>query len=148
MNLDVKVTGDDKVRAMLLRIGERAAGQALNETVVETEDYIEGQAGKHTKTGALVQSIYTQRLRALAWEIGHNTQQAPEALFVHWGTRPHTIRPKAKKALRWPAGGAFAFAKVVHHPGYAGDPWLARAAVMAPRIFEQHVERVLRTLQD
>lgn len=58
---------------------------------------------------------------------------------MHWGARPHVIQPKNKKALRWPVGGKFVFAREVHHPGYKGDPWMVRAAAEAPRIFERHV---------
>ena len=40
------------------------------------------------------------------------------ALPVHEGTKPHDIRPKNAKALRWfGADGKPIFAKVVHHPG-------------------------------
>ena len=89
-----------------------------------------------------MRSVYKRRLPD-GWEIGHDLQVAPEALFVHWGTRPHKIKPKRKKALRWPAGGQFAFAKSVNHPGYKGDSWLVRAAALAPAVFDRHVQSLL-----
>ena len=146
MNLHIDVRGDDKVRAMLVRIGSQLAQRSLAQTVVEAEDYVEAAAAVHNVTGALVQSIYKNRLRPLAWEIGHNRQQAPHALFVHWGTRPHAIKPSTKKALRWSGQGGYRFARGVHHPGYRGDPWLTRAAREAPRNFERHVAQQLRLL--
>jgi len=42
---------------------------------------------------------------------------APHAVFVELGTRPHKIKPKYRRALRWPVEGGFAFAKSVDHPG-------------------------------
>lgn len=49
------------------------------------------------------------------------------AMFVHFGTRPHEITPKHKKALRWTSMEKFVFAKRVEHPGYKGDPFLYNA---------------------
>ena len=139
MNLTVNVTGTEEVRRKLLAIGKDAARQALAATAEEVEEYVSKEAGKHTKTGALFRSVYKKRI-ADGWEIGHDLRVAPQALWVHWGTRPHVIRPKNKKALRWPGGGKFFFAKKVNHPGYKGDPWLVRAAQQAPAIFKRHVE--------
>lgn len=142
MKLRVTSTGIPEVRARLLRIGQVGV-RALDRTVVEVEDYVEAEAAKHNRTGKLVASIYKRRLGPLAWEVGHDPRVARHALFVHWGTRPHDIRPKRKKALRWPAGAGFAFARKVRHPGYKGDPWLVRAAAQAPAIFARHVRALL-----
>ncbi len=52
---------------------------------------------------------------------------APYASFVEDGTRAHEIRPKFRKALRWPGEGGFMFAKVVKHPGTKPSRFLATA---------------------
>lgn len=140
--LQVQVTGTDAMRAKLQRVGDALTKQALASTAVEVEDYVAREAGKHNKTGALVRSIYKTPIPG-GWEIGHDLQHAPHALFVHWGTRPHIIKPKNKKALRWAAGGAFAFAPKIKHPGNAPDKWMERAAAIAPKLFQQHVETLL-----
>jgi hypothetical protein len=132
--------GSEDVRRRLLQIGGGAAHQALAATAEEVEEIVGNEAGKHTKSGALFRSVYLRR-SGDGWEIGHDLQVAPHALFVHWGTRPHVIRPKKKKALRWPAGGRFVFATKVAHPGYKGDPWLVRAARQSPSIFEHHINQ-------
>lgn len=141
MRLTASLTGDKAVRAELLRIGSLPA-QALNVTAVKVEDFIRAEAGKHSKRGALVASIYKTRTSG-GWELGHDLQRAPQALWVHWGTKPHVIRPKNKKALRWAAGGKFAFAGKVNHPGNKADPWLVRAAAQAPLIFEAQLAELL-----
>jgi hypothetical protein len=109
-------------------------------------DTAQRQADTHTVTGQLARSLRLRPEGDSAWIIDHNTQHAPHALFVHWGTRPHVIRPKNKKALRWPSGSGgatrFVFAKFVRHPGYAGDPWLVKAADEAVRQFDAIVRRV------
>lgn len=47
--------------------------------------------------------------------------------FVNDGTRPHTIRPRRAKALRFVVGGQVVYARVVHHPGTRARPFLDRA---------------------
>ena len=142
MKLTAALTGDKAVRAELQRSGG-LAGKALAATALRVEDYIEAEASKHTTTGAILQSIFKKALPGGGWEIGHDLQRAPQALWVHCGTRAHVIRPKNKKALRWAGGGALTFAKGVHHPGYKGDAWMVRAAVQAPRIFEAQVAAMI-----
>jgi hypothetical protein len=50
---------------------------------------------------------------------------APHFVHHHQGTRPHIIRPRRRKALRWVTpGGGVRFARVVHHPGTRPNPVL------------------------
>ena len=93
-------------------------------------------AGRHVVTGALYQSLFNRPI-AGGRQVGHDTRRAPHAKFVIQGTRPHTIRPKNKKALRWVDGNGFRFAKFVNHPGYRGDPYMDAAADDALRQFIQ-----------
>ncbi|MEV6565863.1 hypothetical protein [Streptomyces kronopolitis] len=51
----------------------------------------------------------------------------PATLFVLYGTRPHVIRPRRAKALRFDSGGRTVFAAVVHHPGTKPNDFLGRA---------------------
>lgn len=101
-----------------------------NQAVRDLAQFIHNKArlgaGRHFKTGALEQSTYIRRLQE-GWQVGHDAQRAPHAGFVHFGTRPHLIKPSKKKSLRWPQDARFIFARTVHHPGYKGDPWLFRA---------------------
>jgi len=94
MQINVKVTGTDKVRAMLQRIGPALAENAMAQTAVKVEDYIRAEAGQHLKTGALNSSIFNHRAGDGSYEIGHDLQHAPHAEFVLFGTKPHPIYPK------------------------------------------------------
>lgn len=56
------------------------------------------------------------------------TAGAPYALWVGKGTKPHKIRAKFRKALRFPAaGGGFRFAGEVNHPGTKATLFLENA---------------------
>jgi hypothetical protein len=94
------------------------------------------------KTGTLGRSI-----RAGTLFSDHAVVEAAVnyAAFVEYGTRPHIIRPRNGKFLRFPAnarsarltgsvrrGGDAVFAREVHHPGTKPRPFLvpgARAAL-------------------
>ena len=80
------------------------------------------KADMHTKSGAMVRSLYLHKTED-GFEMGADASIAPYAVFVHWGSKPHFIHPKEKKALRWANGKGFLFAKWVKHPGYKGDPF-------------------------
>jgi hypothetical protein len=95
-------------------------------------DQMQDGARSHSKKGDLFASIYNRAIPK-GREVGHDPQRAPHALFVVFGTKPHVIRPKTKKALRWVSGNGFAFAGKVNHPGYRGDNYLQRAADEAVR---------------
>jgi hypothetical protein len=51
------------------------------------------------------------------------------AQFVHDGTRPHIIRARRKKVLKFKVGSAVLYRPLVHHPGTRARPWLERAMV-------------------
>ena len=150
MKFTQDLSGTEAIRRKLEQIGDKLAKRALAETAEEIEENVGEWAGRHTRpggTGALFRSIIARPLGdGSQWEIGHDLQVAPHALFVHWGTKPHKIKPKNKKMLRFPVGGKFAFAREVNHPGYKGDPWLADQAAEAPKIFERRVNALLATL--
>lgn len=56
------------------------------------------------------------------------------AQMVHDGTRPHIIRPRKRKVLRFTIGTAVLYRPLVHHPGTEARPFLARALVeVGPR---------------
>ena len=112
---------------------------------------------KHRRTGMMEHNLYRKRYSALVAEIGIGDwgmkvswkgKPINYALFVHFGTQPHFIHPRLKKALRWVREGntksRFAFAKAVRHPGYKGDPFLYDALDEAGRettkIFERFID--------
>lgn len=80
-----------------------------------------------TRTGVLERAIDSDvQERPLVGYV-FVTRDAPYGKYVHEGTRPHEIRPRKKRALRWATGGGFVFAKNVMHPGTKADPFLKNA---------------------
>lgn len=63
---------------------------------------------------------------------GSVTAHAPYAVFVHQGTKPHVIRARNAKALRfgvpWPHPTRTIFRVSVNHPGTKPRPFLLNAA--------------------
>ncbi len=102
-------------------------------------------AGRHSKTGALFQSLYNRNTGS-GRAVGHDTGRAPHAEFVLLGARPHDIRPSKKKALRWASGGKFFFSKLVHHPGNRADPYLFQAGDAALRNFSAFVDKAFKEI--
>lgn len=51
----------------------------------------------------------------------------PAVRYVLDGTRPHIIRPRRAKALRFEVGGRVVYAAYARHPGTRANNFLARA---------------------
>ena len=142
----VNLTGTERIKEAFARLNHAAQYSVIAKTADVLEESIDRQVDKHTKTGVLRRSIYKKPIQS-GFEIGHDERIAPYAKFVHWGTKPHVIKPKDKKALRWAVGDKFAFAKSVNHPGYVGHPWLKKAVeVDAPKLFEQFLKQAVNEL--
>lgn len=99
---------------------------------------VEGNARRlvGVKSGKLKATIGSRIVRS---NPGYNVEVfaggTPETsryvLAHHDGARPHVIRPRRKRALKFQAGGRTVFAKKVNHPGNRANPFLLRAAQQA-----------------
>lgn len=127
MAIQVRVLGADTLAKELQALPVKLEASVLRQMSQIAYDRAQAGAGRHSKTGALFRSLYNRSIPH-GREVGHDPQLAPHALFVNFGTKPHKIYPKNKKALRWAGGGAFHFAKFVNHPGYRGDNYMQAAA--------------------
>ena len=127
MAIQVRINGADTLAKDLQALPVKLEASVLRQMSQIAYDRAQAGAGRHSKTGALFRSLYNRSIPH-GREVGHDPQLAPHALFVNFGTKPHKIYPKNKKALRWAGGGAFHFAKFVNHPGYRGDNYMQRAA--------------------
>lgn len=90
-------------------------------------DKADDLADEHTQTGEMLKSLYMRKNSSFSYEIGFDDKKAPYAKFVHFGSKPHEIKIRNRKFLRWSDGDDFIFAKKVNHPGYKGDPFLYEA---------------------
>lgn len=146
IDLNLSIEGLEQVRQSFAKLVPETQQQVLNGLAQVAFNTAQQQADTHTQTGALARSLRLRPEGESAWIIDHDLQHAPHALFVHWGTRAHLIKPRDKKMLRFPVGQGggthFVFARFVKHPGYAGDPWLVQAADEAVKQFDSIVRRV------
>lgn len=79
-------------------------------------------------TGFL-RGYHSMNVRVLRTRVkGEVVNRAKYAAAVHDGAKPHIIRARRKKALRFEVGGKVVFARAVRHPGTKGRPWLREAA--------------------
>lgn len=62
---------------------------------------------------------------------GGTPETARYVMAHHDGARPHVIRPRRKKALKFQSGGKTVFAKKVNHPGNRANPFLFRGGQLA-----------------
>lgn len=72
-----------------------------------------------------------RRVRAVVVQ-GHVRIESthPATMFVINGTRPHVIRPRYRKVLKFTVSGRTVFARVVHHPGTKKNDFLTKALRM------------------
>ncbi|MEU4584873.1 hypothetical protein AB0F92_22700 [Kitasatospora aureofaciens] len=120
MSVEVRIDQGRIARLLRLRGGlaERGLRKRTERTAAITERLAPGRMGDF-----------------ISWKIteGPNGLQGvivcdhPATRYVVEGTRPHIIRPRRAKALRFEIGGRTVFAKVVHHPGTRANPFLQRA---------------------
>lgn len=87
------------------------------------------------QTGLLKRSIhkswFTGRRNDLGIRIGSDVRHS---YIHHEGTRPHVIRPRNAKALRWvAANGDIIFARSVRHPGTRANRYLSDSLPLAIR---------------
>lgn len=148
MAIGVKIFFREEVKAELKDFGQKLQQSVIRDLSALAQNGVEDGAARHTKrsgSGALFQSVYNRAIPN-GREVGHDPQRAPHAMFVIFGTRPHIIAPKNKKALRWAGGNGFIFAKFVKHPGYIGDNYLVKAAQDALSQFREIVDQNLKEL--
>lgn len=141
--IEVSLNGIDKLVKDLQGVPDKLIKPTILRMSQIAYDETQRGAGRHSKTGALFQSVYNRKVQD-GRAVGHDTGRAPHAKFVLFGTRPHVIRPKTKKALRWAGPGGFVFAKRVNHPGSKADPYLETARDKALAGFERIVSEQLR----
>lgn len=149
MAITVQITGAQTLLNDLRQLPERMEASVIRQMSQIAYDKMQEGAGRHSKTGALFRSLYNRSIPK-GREVGHDPLKTrlesglSYDRFVIFGTRPHVILPRKKKALRWSGGGVFHFAKVVNHPGYRGDNYMQSAADAAIAQFSAIVTAAMK----
>jgi len=147
----VKTTGVEETIAYLRKIGDEYPKEFIARATHDMHDKAIKNASRHTDTGRLENNI-SIRVKKLTGEVYIDNagmvkrwkgKSINYGVFVHFGSRPHDIRPKNKKELRWSGhGDVFSFAKSVKHPGYRGDPFMYDALDSTTKILNKIAREV------
>ncbi|MEM2257823.1 MAG: HK97 gp10 family phage protein [Candidatus Caldarchaeum sp.] len=116
----IRIEGVGGFVKALNRLGSRASNPRPR--LVELAEMMVGRARLNApvETGRLKNSInivYSDVRRVVA------EASAPYAGFVEFGTRPHIIRPRVKRVLRFEVDGRIVYATMVRHPGTSPQPY-------------------------
>lgn len=122
--MSVRVTIDPRALNRILR--GRRARQRVAERTERVAEFARQGGARHGSMGSAIRTSVEPdrrgRPRGTVW-VQHRAGR-----YVLEGTRPHRIRPRRAKALRFTArSGDLVFTKLVRHPGYRGDNFLLEA---------------------
>lgn len=168
--LTVDITGLGEISEAFAKLVPKVQAKSLTRLAKAVHDDVEQAIDRHTKEGELIQSLRWVKGRD-AHYVFNDLQRAPHAEHVHWGTKPHLIKARNKKALRFvgkdgnfwmffgpklpqeraliakwrdkKAPGTRLVFRWPMHPGYKGDPWFVDAHRAAP----QHFARIIQQLR-
>jgi len=128
---------------------EDSVTKALGRQVYYAGRRVEGRAKRNApvKFGKLRQHIVASH-KGLTSEIAVNVAYAGA---VEFGSRPHVIRPRRKKALAFKPGGGFKFwdesgrvvLKKVNHPGTTAQPFLTPVIEEERAVFAAKVKLLI-----
>ena len=97
------------------------------------------------KTGQLLQGNRFNVVNDAAIEFGND---APHAIFVINGTKPHEIRPKSPNGvLAFSIGNQTIFTTLVNHPGTTANPFIENGLSDATAAMEAEGVRFLSSLK-
>ena len=140
-NLSVEIDVSKAVAALQKLSGpdmDRKLSAALTETALFGERTVVGFTP--VDTGALRGSIQANRLGPLGWKISSGlTYVVP----VEMGSKPHVIRPRSGKFLRFPGSGGMVYARSVRHPGSRARKMFARSVPKIQSELQRIVGRIL-----
>lgn len=143
MKVEINKNDLEKLNQSFVKLDEFARFRALDKFASESFEKATKLADKHTKTGNLGKSLYLRKQSESSYVMGSDSNIANYASCVHFGTKPHVIKPKNRKFLRWASGDKFIFAKKVNHPGYKGDAFFYNALNENLKEFKKWVDREL-----
>lgn len=141
---NISVNGLKEIQATFKKIDEQYHEDILKELTSFAYNKTKEKASKHNVTGKMERSVF-HRFKNGEGLVGVDLQKAPYALFVHFGTKPHTIEPKEKRALRFTSSSAkFIFSRKVNHPGYKGDLFLHESLQETMKHIDKIADNILK----
>lgn len=130
--MGASISGIKEINKSLNFIDKNLHPLIIRDATLDAYSNIRKRAEKHIVTGNMENNI-SFKVRQMFGEVyiednammvEYKGKKINYATFVLYGTRPHKISPKDKKALRFSSVGNFVFSKLIKHPGYKGDNFL------------------------
>lgn len=119
------------------RQAEANARQTLGQGVALALAHAKATQSFHDRTGELRRSI--TRGQKSTW-IHFLKASAPHAAYVEYGTKPHRIEAKNRRALRFVQHGEIRFRRGVNHPGTKPRHFMDDAATVGARFLDWRME--------
>ena len=132
---NIKIENLESIQKAILDLDRGMQERFIQRVTTDAYKNIINRAKVNYKTGNMENNItYRVRKKSLSGmvfiedknmmvEVSNGTS-LNYALFVLYGTRPHTIEPKDKKGLRYTSVSNFMHSELVKHKGYAGNNFL------------------------
>ena len=144
MRPELKIAIQGNLSSYSREVQEKMQGLVRRSTYRASAD---AKRNAPSKFGHLRRSI-TEKISRLTGEIAVNVDYAGA---VEFGSRPHVIRPKRKKALAFKPGAGFRFwdesgrvvVKSVKHPGTRAQPFLTPAIEREAGKFQQGAKNII-----
>jgi len=105
---------------VLRRAVSLAVKRGAERYVREIHETIDRGEAFTPRTGNLQRSIGWRPQDETSAVVFANAEYAP---YVEFGTKPHVIEPRNRRALRFPVGERYVFARRVRHPGSRPYPF-------------------------
>jgi HK97 gp10 family phage protein len=111
-----------------LEEASRLSGQSVHQIMLGFASEIQAdmQQRAHVVTGKMRANI-TIKDEPSGITVGVDDAVVPYAKYEAYGTKPHIIRAKNKKALMFKVGGKTVIVKSVHHPGQPAHDFVTPA---------------------
>lgn len=130
--IDIDLDAGELLRA--LGEADRKIGQQVGRGLELGADLVAAHAKQHhdyeDRSSLLTNSIESEGVTG-SWRgddlVAAVAAGAPHATAIEYGARPHVIRPRHRRRLRWPVEGGYAFATKVDHPGNREYAYLGNA---------------------
>jgi HK97 gp10 family phage protein len=121
-------------------VDDEKAMSAAKKTLAQVMALMEGEAVRNcpADTGRLRGSIHTHKVSDFHYILADGVNYG---VYVEFGTSPHMILPRKKKALKFQMDGRDVFARKVSHPGTNAQPFMRPALDYGKRIVGELYER-------
>lgn len=143
LTCDVDLTEFRTLVGRTLDVIERHMDQSVEHAAIEGEAVAKSAGRYQDRTGRLRSGIVARFVknsgREVVWEL---LSPAPYSAYVENPTRPHVIRARKARALRFQVGGRTVFAQQVQHPGTPGYPFMGPGYQQAERTLMRELEKL------